>query len=78
MPTYALQLSAFAGGYPRNRPHTSMVAYQRGLHCSRESVSLHLGRFTSNRVPLAEAARAYHLLDQGTPDVTQVLIDYRA
>ena len=32
---------------------------------------------SSNRVPLAEAARAYHLLDQRAPDVMQVLIDYR-
>ncbi|ODT81605.1 MAG: hypothetical protein ABS76_10595 [Pelagibacterium sp. SCN 64-44] len=33
--------------------------------------------FITHRVPLAEAARGYNLLDQGSPDVMQVLIDYR-
>jgi 2-desacetyl-2-hydroxyethyl bacteriochlorophyllide A dehydrogenase len=33
--------------------------------------------FISHRVPLAEAGRGYGLLDQGSPDVMQVLIDYR-
>ena len=33
--------------------------------------------FVTHRVPLAEAARGYGLLDQGSPDVMQVLIDYR-
>lgn len=33
--------------------------------------------FVTHRVPLAEAGRGYGLLDQGSPDVMQVLIDYR-
>ncbi|WP_323013108.1 zinc-binding dehydrogenase [Devosia sp.] len=33
--------------------------------------------FITHRVPLAEAARGYSLLDQGSPEVMQVLIDYR-
>jgi len=33
--------------------------------------------FVTHRVPLAEAGRGYSLLDQGSPDVMQVLIDYR-
>ncbi|WIY53585.1 zinc-binding dehydrogenase [Devosia sp. YIM 151766] len=33
--------------------------------------------FITHRVPLAEAGRGYSLLDQGSPDVMQVLIDYR-
>ena len=32
--------------------------------------------FVTHRVPLAEAKRGYLLLDQGSPDVMQVLIDY--
>jgi 2-desacetyl-2-hydroxyethyl bacteriochlorophyllide A dehydrogenase len=33
--------------------------------------------FVTHRVPLAEAGRGYGLLDQGSPEVMQVLIDYR-
>lgn len=33
--------------------------------------------FISHRVPLAQAGQGYGLLDQGSPDVMQVLIDYR-
>lgn len=33
--------------------------------------------FVTHRVPLAEAGSGYGLLDQGSPDVMQVLIDYR-
>ena len=33
--------------------------------------------FITHRVPLADAGRGYSLLDQGSPDVMQVLIDYR-
>lgn len=33
--------------------------------------------FVTHRVPLAEAERGYGLLDQGSPEVMQVLIDYR-
>ena len=33
--------------------------------------------FITHRVPLADAARGYRLLDQGSPEVMQVLIDYR-
>ncbi len=36
-----------------------------------------LKSFITHRVPLAEAGRGYELLDQGSPDVMQVLIDYR-
>lgn len=36
-----------------------------------------LKSFVTHRVPLAEAARGYSLLDQGSPEVMQVLIDYR-
>lgn len=33
--------------------------------------------FITHRVPLDEAGRGYNLLDQGSPEVMQVLIDYR-
>ena len=36
-----------------------------------------LSGFITHRVPLAEACRGYRLLDQGSPEVMQVLIDYR-
>ncbi|MBN9431384.1 MAG: zinc-binding dehydrogenase [Bosea sp.] len=36
-----------------------------------------LKTFVTHRVPLADAARGYRLLDQGSPEVMQVLIDYR-
>jgi 2-desacetyl-2-hydroxyethyl bacteriochlorophyllide A dehydrogenase len=36
-----------------------------------------LAGFITHRLPLAEAGQAYRLLDQGSPDVLQVLIDYR-
>jgi len=36
-----------------------------------------LKEFVTHRVPLAEAERGYSLLDQGSPEVMQVLIDYR-
>lgn len=34
--------------------------------------------FVTHRVPLQDAARGYQLLDQGSPEVMQVLIDYRS
>lgn len=34
--------------------------------------------FITHRIPLADAARGYRLLDQGSPEVFQVLIDYRS
>lgn len=42
------------------------------------ALSPDLKGFISHRVPLAEADRGYALLDQGSPDVMQVLIDYSA
>jgi hypothetical protein len=33
--------------------------------------------FITHRISLADAGRGYRLLDQGTPDVLQVIIDYR-
>lgn len=33
--------------------------------------------FVTHRIPLADAARGYRLLDQGSPEVFQVLLDYR-
>ena len=48
---------------------------------AREFIDLYavdLAGFISHRVPLSDAGRAYRLLDQGSPDVFQVLIDYRA
>jgi threonine dehydrogenase-like Zn-dependent dehydrogenase len=33
--------------------------------------------FITHRIPLADAARGYRLLDQGSPEVFQVLLDYR-
>lgn len=41
------------------------------------SLAPDLKGFITHRVPLAEAARGYSLLDQGSPDVMQVLINYR-
>jgi 2-desacetyl-2-hydroxyethyl bacteriochlorophyllide A dehydrogenase len=41
------------------------------------SLATDLKGFITHRVPLAEAGRGYNLLDQGSPDVMQVLIDYR-
>jgi threonine dehydrogenase-like Zn-dependent dehydrogenase len=34
--------------------------------------------FITHRIPLADAARGYRLLDQGSPEVFQVLLDYRS
>ena len=42
-----------------------------------DSYAADLKSFITHRVPLAEAARGYQLLDQGSPEVMQVLIDYR-
>ncbi len=42
-----------------------------------DSLAPDLKGFITHRVPLAEAGRGYNLLDQGSPDVMQVLIDYR-
>ena len=36
-----------------------------------------LAGFVTHRIPLADAGQGYRLLDQGSPDVLQVLIDYR-
>lgn len=41
-------------------------------------LSSDLRRFITHRFPLSEAKRAYQLIDQGSPDVLQVLIDYRS
>jgi threonine dehydrogenase-like Zn-dependent dehydrogenase len=43
-----------------------------------DTLSSDLSGFITHRIPLAEAGRGYRLLDQGSPDVLQVLIDYRA
>jgi 2-desacetyl-2-hydroxyethyl bacteriochlorophyllide A dehydrogenase len=43
-----------------------------------ETYGADLKSFISHRLPLAEAANAYRLLDQGSPDVMQILLDYRA
>ena len=37
-----------------------------------------LAGFITHRIPLADAARGYRLLDQGSPEVFQVLLDYRS
>jgi len=42
-----------------------------------DSLAPDLKAFITHRVPLAEAGRGYSLLDQGSPDDMQVLIDYR-
>ncbi|HWJ74878.1 MAG TPA: zinc-binding alcohol dehydrogenase [Kaistia sp.] len=42
-----------------------------------DAYSADLKGFVTHRVPLDEAARGYRLLDQGSPEVMQVLIDYR-
>ena len=34
-----------------------------------------LAGFVTHRLPLSEAQRGYNLLDQGDPDVMQVVID---
>ncbi|MBL8596718.1 MAG: zinc-binding alcohol dehydrogenase [Devosia sp.] len=36
-----------------------------------------LAGFVTHRIPLAQAGQGYRLLDQGVPDVLQVIIDYR-
>ena len=36
-----------------------------------------LAGFVTHRIPLAQAGQGYRLLDQGAPDVLQVIIDYR-
>lgn len=41
------------------------------------SLAPDLKSFITHRLPLAEAERGYRLLDQGSPEVMQVLIDYR-
>jgi 2-desacetyl-2-hydroxyethyl bacteriochlorophyllide A dehydrogenase len=37
---------------------------------------LHLAELISHRLPLAQAAAAYRLLDVGAPDVMQIVLDY--
>ena len=37
-----------------------------------------LAGFITHRIPLAEAGHGFRLLDQGSPDVLQVLLDYRS
>lgn len=37
-----------------------------------------LAGFITHRIPLADAGHGYRLLDQGAPEVLQVLIDYRS
>ncbi|MEQ1769255.1 MAG: zinc-binding dehydrogenase [Devosia sp.] len=43
-----------------------------------DDMAADLSGFITHRLPLADAGHGYRLLDQGTPDVLQVLIDYRA
>ena len=46
----------------------------------RELMDLYAGDltgFVTHRIPLAQAGQGYRLLDQGAPDVLQVIIDYR-
>ena len=52
----------------------------RRAEIAREFIDLYSGdleRFITHRIPLADAPRGYRLLDQGSPDVFQVLLDYR-
>lgn len=42
-----------------------------------DTLASDLAGFVTHRIPLSEAAHGYRLLDQGSPDVLQVLIDYR-
>lgn len=53
----------------------------RRARIAREYLATYAGDlkgFITHRVPLQEAARGYQLLDQGSPEVMQVLIDYRS
>ncbi|WP_029075900.1 zinc-dependent alcohol dehydrogenase [Kaistia adipata] len=53
----------------------------RRAQIAREYLSTYardLKGFITHRVPLQDAARGYQLLDQGSPEVMQVLIDYRS
>jgi 2-desacetyl-2-hydroxyethyl bacteriochlorophyllide A dehydrogenase len=53
----------------------------RRAQIAREYLSAYtsdLKGFITHRVPLQDAARGYQLLDQGSPEVMQVLIDYRS
>lgn len=53
----------------------------RRAQIAREYLSTYAGDlkgFITHRVPLQDAARGYQLLDQGSPEVMQVLIDYRS
>ena len=53
----------------------------RRARIAREYLSTYasdLKGFITHRVPLQDAARGYQLLDQGSPEVMQVLIDYRS
>ena len=43
-----------------------------------ETYGADLQSFVSHRMPLTDAANAYRLLDQGSPDVMQILLDYSA
>jgi len=52
----------------------------RRAEIAREYIDLYardLERFITHRIPLADAPRGYRLLDQGSPEVFQVLLDYR-
>lgn len=42
-----------------------------------DTMAKDLAGFITHRIPLTDAAQGYRLLDQGSPDVVQVLIDYR-
>jgi 2-desacetyl-2-hydroxyethyl bacteriochlorophyllide A dehydrogenase len=42
-----------------------------------DSFARDLESFITHRIPLADARQGYRLLDQGSPDALQVLIDYR-
>ena len=60
---------------------TSRSSVPRRAQIAREfltAYSADLKSFVTHRVPLQDAARGYQLLDQGSPDVMQVLIDYRS
>jgi threonine dehydrogenase-like Zn-dependent dehydrogenase len=54
---------------------------ERRATIAREYLSLFnadLRAFITHRIPLSNAADAYRLIDQGSPEIMQVLIDYRS
>ena len=85
---------SLSGEFHHNRPRVvasqvnAMSPYlgplwstQRRAAIVREYLSIYesdLRALITHRIPLRDAARCYQLVDQGAPDVMQVLIDYRA